>query len=144
MTGTDIPAQPEPYTFRALFFYFCASERSASEARSRSRGTCAKTFLIVLAIAALYVRYGGISWMQGAFYGVGAAVIAIIGRSATNLLKKTLKRAWDCAPRTAETRPVATAVACQQVTPGGRSSARGAVRGNSTRNSVPCSALEVT
>jgi chromate transporter len=32
--------------------------------------------------------------MQGAFYGVGAAVIAIIGRSANNLLKKTLKRDW--------------------------------------------------
>jgi chromate transporter len=50
------------------------------------------SFVIVLAIAALYVRYGGLPWMQGAFYGVGAAVIAIIARSATNLLKKTLKR----------------------------------------------------
>src|SRR5258706_4372878 len=47
---------------------------------------------MVVALSALYVAYGGISWMQGAFYGVGAAVIAIIGRSANNLVKKTLKR----------------------------------------------------
>src|SRR5215207_2972496 len=40
------------------------------------------SFLMVLALAALYVRYGGLPWMQGAFYGVGAAVIA---RSALKL-----------------------------------------------------------
>src|SRR3989475_3888447 len=40
------------------------------------------SFLMVLAISAFYVRFGGISWMQGVFYGIGAAVIAIIGRSA--------------------------------------------------------------
>ena len=50
------------------------------------------SFLMVLAIAALYVRFGGLSWMQGAFYGIGAAVIAIIGRSAFALMRKTLKR----------------------------------------------------
>src|SRR5438445_4711177 len=50
------------------------------------------SFVMVLAISALYLRYGGLSWMQGEFYGIGAAVIAIIARSATNLLKKTLKR----------------------------------------------------
>src|SRR5882724_3182309 len=50
------------------------------------------SFVMVLALAAVYLSYGGLAWMQGAFYGVGAAVIAIIGRSAVNLLKKTLKR----------------------------------------------------
>lgn len=50
------------------------------------------SFLMVLALSALYVSFGGLPWMQGAFYGVGAAVIAIIGRSSSNLLKKTLKR----------------------------------------------------
>ena len=50
------------------------------------------SFLMVLALSALYVRYGGLSWMQGAFYGVGAAVIALIVRSAANLVRKTLKR----------------------------------------------------
>ncbi|MGZ3422442.1 MAG: chromate efflux transporter [Polyangiales bacterium] len=49
------------------------------------------SFLMVLALSALYVRYGGLRWMQGAFYGIGAAVIAIIAKSATNLLKKSLK-----------------------------------------------------
>src|SRR5256714_7807063 len=39
------------------------------------------SFLMVLAVAALYLRFGGLSWIQGAFYGVGAAVIAIIVRS---------------------------------------------------------------
>src|SRR6266496_4090552 len=40
------------------------------------------SFLMVLAISALYVRFGGLSWMQAAFYGIGAAGIAIIARSA--------------------------------------------------------------
>ena len=33
------------------------------------------SFLMVVAIGWAYVRYGGIPWMQAAFYGVGAAVI---------------------------------------------------------------------
>ncbi|HEX2671316.1 MAG TPA: chromate transporter, partial [Polyangiaceae bacterium] len=40
------------------------------------------SFVMVVALSALYVSFGGLPWMQGAFYGVGAAVIAIIGRSA--------------------------------------------------------------
>src|SRR5256885_5510698 len=50
------------------------------------------SFLMVLALSALYVRYGGLAWMQGVFYGIGAAVIAIIGRSAWKLLRMTLGR----------------------------------------------------
>jgi chromate transporter len=50
------------------------------------------SFLMVLALAALYVRFDGLSWMQGAFYGVGAAVIAIIARSAFKLVRLTLAR----------------------------------------------------
>src|SRR5450432_3774122 len=50
------------------------------------------SFVMVVGLSALYVSFGGLPWMQGAFYGVGAAVIAIIGRSANTLLKKTLKR----------------------------------------------------
>jgi len=30
------------------------------------------SFLMVLAIPAAYVRYGGLPWMQPAFYGIGA------------------------------------------------------------------------
>src|SRR5688572_14695298 len=44
------------------------------------------SFLMVLAISALYVRFGGLPWMQGLFYGIGAAVIAVIGRSAVKLV----------------------------------------------------------
>jgi len=52
----------------------------------------APSLLMVLAISALYVAYGGLAWMQGLFYGIGAAVIAIIARSATKLVKLTLAR----------------------------------------------------
>src|SRR5438045_243725 len=52
------------------------------------------SFLMVLALAALYVEFGGIGWMRGAFYGVGAAVIAVIARSAYKLLRLTVGRDW--------------------------------------------------
>jgi len=48
------------------------------------------SLLMVLALAAVYVRYDGLNWMQGVFYGVGAAVIAIIARSAWKLSNNTL------------------------------------------------------
>jgi chromate transporter len=50
------------------------------------------SFVMVLAISAFYLRYGGLTWMQGAFYGIGAAVIAIIARSAYKLVRMTLAR----------------------------------------------------
>src|SRR5438876_4068001 len=49
------------------------------------------SFLMVLAISALYVAYGGLWWMQAAFYGVGAAVIGIIALQAFNLARRTNK-----------------------------------------------------
>jgi chromate transporter len=52
------------------------------------------SFLMVLALAALYLKLGGLPWMQGMFYGIGAAVIAIIGRSAYKLVKSTLAKDW--------------------------------------------------
>jgi chromate transporter len=48
------------------------------------------SFIMVLVLAALYLRFGGLPWMRGAFYGIGAAVIAIIGRSVVKLVKMTL------------------------------------------------------
>jgi chromate transporter len=45
------------------------------------------SFLMVLAIASAYVRFGGLPWMQPAFYGIGAAVVAIIARSAWKLAR---------------------------------------------------------
>lgn len=52
----------------------------------------APSFLMVLGISAAYVRFGGLAWMQAAFYGIGAAVIAIILRSAYKLVRLTLGR----------------------------------------------------
>jgi chromate transporter len=48
------------------------------------------SFLMVLALSAAYVRFGGLPWMQGMFYGIGAAVIGIIARSAFKLTKLTI------------------------------------------------------
>src|SRR5947207_11643816 len=48
------------------------------------------SFLMVLAISAAYVRFGGLAWMQPAFYGIGAAVVAVIARSAWKLAKMIL------------------------------------------------------
>ncbi|HEV2053878.1 MAG TPA: chromate efflux transporter [Methylomirabilota bacterium] len=50
------------------------------------------SFLMTVALGALYVGYGGLSWMQAVFYGVGAAVIGIIVRSAWRLAKLTMAR----------------------------------------------------
>jgi len=50
------------------------------------------SFLMVVAISALYVAYGGLWWMQAAFYGIGAAVIAIIAIAAYKLARSTNKR----------------------------------------------------
>jgi chromate transporter len=52
----------------------------------------APSFVMVMAIALAYVRFGGMPWMQGAFYGIGAAVIAIVARSAARLTGLTLAR----------------------------------------------------
>lgn len=51
----------------------------------------APSLAMVLAISALYVRAGGLPWLAAAFYGVGAAVIAVIGRSAWKLARGSLE-----------------------------------------------------
>jgi chromate transporter len=50
------------------------------------------SLLIVWAAAFAYVRVGGLPWIGAAFYGVGAAVIAVIVRSAWKLARTTLGR----------------------------------------------------
>jgi len=52
------------------------------------------SFLMIIGISVAYVRFGGLAWMQAAFYGIGAAVIAIILRSAYKLVRLTLGRQW--------------------------------------------------
>jgi chromate transporter len=50
------------------------------------------SFLIVLALGWAYMLYQGLPWMQAVFYGVAAAVIGLISRSAWLLTKKTIGR----------------------------------------------------
>jgi len=50
------------------------------------------SFLMVLGLASLYVHFGQLAWIQGMFYGIGAAVSAIIVRSAWKLIQKTLAK----------------------------------------------------
>jgi len=52
------------------------------------------SFLMVLALGAAYVAYGGLTWMQAVFYGVGAAVIGIIAISAYKLTTKSIGKDW--------------------------------------------------
>ncbi len=49
------------------------------------------SFLMVVLLGFFYLRYGGLAWMQAVFYGIGAAVIGIIARSAWKLMTATLK-----------------------------------------------------
>jgi chromate transporter len=52
------------------------------------------SFLMVVALGWAYVRFGGLSWMQAVFYGVGAAVIGIIALSAYKLTRKSVGKDW--------------------------------------------------
>src|SRR3989442_8893662 len=52
------------------------------------------SFLMVVALGWLYTLYGGLSWMQAVFYGVGARVIGIIAPSAYKLTTKTIGPDW--------------------------------------------------
>jgi len=50
------------------------------------------SFVMTVAISWLYLRFGGLSWMQAAFYGVGATVIGIITIAAYKLAKLTMAK----------------------------------------------------
>src|SRR2546422_6601996 len=50
------------------------------------------SFVMVLVLSALYVRFGGLPWMRGVFYGVAPAAIAVIARGAIKLVRMTLGR----------------------------------------------------
>jgi chromate transporter len=52
------------------------------------------SFLMVVALGWAYSLYGGLSWMQSVFYGMGAAVIGIIAISAYKLTLKTVGSNW--------------------------------------------------
>jgi chromate transporter len=46
------------------------------------------SFLMVVGLAALYVAFGGLWWMQALFYGIGAVVIAVIAIATYKLARK--------------------------------------------------------
>jgi chromate transporter len=48
------------------------------------------SFLMVVGIGAAYIEYGGITWMQAVFYGVGSCVIGIIAISAWKLTTRSI------------------------------------------------------
>ncbi|MET1534898.1 chromate transporter [Burkholderia sola] len=50
------------------------------------------SFLMVVLLGYAYTRFGGLTWMQSVFYGVGAAVIGIIAISARKLTAKSIGR----------------------------------------------------
>lgn len=50
------------------------------------------SFLMVVALGWAYVAFGGLTWMQSVFYGVGASVIGIMAISAHKLASKNLRR----------------------------------------------------
>jgi chromate transporter len=49
-------------------------------------------YLIVVVIAAFYVKYNGLAIVQALFYGIGPAVIAIIAISAYRLARATVEK----------------------------------------------------
>src|SRR6478736_4511915 len=52
------------------------------------------SFIMVVILGYAYVKAGGLPWMQAIFYGIGAAVIGIIGISCYKLSKKSLGKDW--------------------------------------------------
>lgn len=50
------------------------------------------SFIMVVLLGMAYQLYGGLAWMQAVFYGVGAAVIGIIGMSAYKLTVKSISK----------------------------------------------------
>ena len=73
-----------------LAMYFGWARGGAALAAWTGLAFVLPSFLMATVIAAAYVRFGGLPWMQGAFYGIGAAAIAIMARSALKLARATL------------------------------------------------------
>jgi len=52
------------------------------------------SFIMVVLLGWAYQLYGGLTWMQSVFYGVGSAVIGIIAISAYKLTTKSVGKDW--------------------------------------------------
>lgn len=72
-------------------------KRGALGAAATALAFIAPSFLISVAVAAVYSHYSGLSLVQSLFYGIAPAVMAIIGIAAYKLLRLTNaqdSRAW--------------------------------------------------
>jgi len=52
------------------------------------------SFLIVVLLANAYVRSNGLMWIQALFYGISAAVVAIIAQAAYKLSRAAIGKDW--------------------------------------------------
>src|SRR5262249_23634579 len=87
------PAQLAPGPLAAqLAPYLGWGDYGGTGATPVGRAVVLPALLMVLALSAFYVAYGGLPWMRGVFYGVGAAVVALIARSAYRLMRTTVGR----------------------------------------------------
>jgi chromate transporter len=71
--------------------------RGAAGALGTAAAFILPSFLFVITLGALYVRFQGLPWVRSAFYGVAPAVIAIIALAALKLARLTDgrdKRLW--------------------------------------------------
>ena len=75
-----------------LCFYLGYIRGGIAGAALAGLGFVLPSFVIVVALGWAYLQYGGLPWMQAVFYGVGAAVIGLISRSAYGLARKTIGR----------------------------------------------------
>lgn len=75
-----------------LCFYIGYVRGGVSGAALAGLGFVLPSFLMVLGLGWFYVRFQGLTFVQAVFYGVGAAVIGLISRSAFNLTRKTIGR----------------------------------------------------
>jgi chromate transporter len=75
-----------------LCFYIGYVRGGGSGAALSGLGFVLPSFLMVLLLGWLYVRFEGLTFVQAVFYGVGAAVIGLIAKSAYGLTKKTIGR----------------------------------------------------
>jgi chromate transporter len=52
------------------------------------------SFLVVVLLASAYVRSNGLAWIQALFYGISAAVVAIIAQAAYKLGRAAIGKDW--------------------------------------------------
>src|SRR5258707_5341207 len=52
------------------------------------------SFVMVVALGAAYTAYGGLTWMQAVFYGVGAAGLGLIALSPLQVTAQSHRKDW--------------------------------------------------